>query len=146
VPSLPEIYHTIVAVDMAEFIHPARTEHHRLAMLRGLDEILATAFDGAGIPWERCSVEDRGDGKLITMPYGFHWVQAFELLPNLLLNGLTRHNALHVPEAGIRLRMAVNAGHVTTDVDGKFGPAIFTRSASLTRHPSKGIFKRHLMC
>src|SRR5690349_8425708 len=103
---------------MAEFIHPARTEHHRLAMRRGLDETLATAFNGAGIPWERCSVEDRGDGKLITMPYGFHRARLFELLPNLLVNGLTRYNALHVPEARIRLRMAVHAGDVTIDLDG----------------------------
>ncbi|MFD1052485.1 hypothetical protein ACFQ1S_46305, partial [Kibdelosporangium lantanae] len=68
---------------MAEFTHASRTDHHRQAMHRGLDEILQSAFDGAGIPW--AVSEDRGDGKMIIMPPDFPRARMFEQLPTLLL-------------------------------------------------------------
>jgi hypothetical protein len=122
VPRSAAVYSTIVAVDMAEFTHASRTDHHRQAMHRGLDDILKTAFDGAGIPWAVC--EDRGDGKMIIMPPDFPRARMFEQLPTLLLNELNRYNALHVPEARIRLRLAVNAGDVAADESGQVGTAI----------------------
>ncbi|GAB3872134.1 hypothetical protein GCM10029964_009990 [Kibdelosporangium lantanae] len=121
-PRSAAIYSTVVAIDMAEFTHASRTDHHRQAMHRGLDEILQSAFDGAGIPW--AVSEDRGDGKMIIMPPDFPRARMFEQLPTLLLNELNRYNALHVPEARIRLRMAVNAGDVAADESGQVGTAI----------------------
>ena len=121
-PRSAAVYSTIVAVDMAEFPHASRTDHHRGAMHRGLDEILNTAFQRAGTPWE--TSEDRGDGKLIIVSAEFSRARLLELLPNLLLKELNRYNALHVPEARIRLRIAVHAGDVATDAIGKHGTAI----------------------
>src|SRR5215469_9874661 len=53
-------YRGIVALDMADFTNPARTELHRVTMHNGLYEIARTAFDEAGIDWNRCEPEDRG--------------------------------------------------------------------------------------
>jgi hypothetical protein len=120
----PAIHHTIVAVDMADFTNPARTDQHRVAMREGLDEVLKTAFDSAGVHWESCYNEDRGDGKMILVPADIPKSMMFEQLPNLLLTGLIRHNALYAREAHIQLRVAVHAGEVATDASGKVGTAL----------------------
>ena len=120
----PAIHRTIVAVDMADFTNPVRTDQHQLAMRRGLSEALETAFDKIGVRWNSCHHEDRGDGVLIMLPTTFPKVKIFELLPNLLLAALIRHNALHVEAAHIRLRMAVHCGEVSTDDNGLVGVAV----------------------
>jgi hypothetical protein len=120
----PAVYHTIVAVDMADFTHPDRTDFHQAAMRKGLDEALETAFDTAGVGWAACDIEDRGDGKFILIPAAIPKSVIFEQLPGLMLQGLIRHNALHVAEARIQLRMAVHSGEVVTDASGRVGGAV----------------------
>ena len=136
-PRSAAVYSTIVAVDMAESTHPVGTYQHRQEMRRGLDEILVTTFNDAGIPWESCYVEDRSDGKLIIVPAEFPRAQLFELLPRLLFSRLMLYNALHVAEARIRIRVAVHAGEVVTDMSGAFGPAIFHAFRILDAAPAK---------
>jgi hypothetical protein len=124
VQHFPAIHRTIVAVDMADFTNPARTGQHQLAMRRGLDEALRTAFRKIGVRWNSCHHEDRGDGVLILLPIAFPKAKIFELLPGLLLAALVRHNALHVEAAHIRLRMAVHSGEVFADDNGLVGVAV----------------------
>ncbi|GAB3872156.1 hypothetical protein GCM10029964_010050 [Kibdelosporangium lantanae] len=109
---------------MADFTNPVRTDQHQLAMRRGLNEALETAFGKIGVRWNSCHHEDRGDGAVVVLPPGFPRVKIFELLPNLLLVALIRHNALHVEAARIRLRMAVHSGEVATDANGLVGTAV----------------------
>lgn len=120
----PATNHTIVAVDMADFTNLRRTDQHRRVMRHGLDEMLRTAFTKAGVPWELCYNEDRGDGKMILIPPDIPRVTIFEQLPSLLFSGLMRHNDVYQPAAHIQLRMAVHSGDVGGDDTGKVGTAL----------------------
>jgi hypothetical protein len=118
------VHYTIVAVDVDDFAHPARTKLHHVAVHTGLYGVLETAFDAAGVPWAECRAEDRGDGVLIVVPARFPKASVVDQLPNLLVSGLARHNAVHAPEAHIKLRMAVHFGEVRTSGVGIVGAAL----------------------
>jgi class 3 adenylate cyclase len=120
----PAIHHTIVAVDIADFTNPARTELHQAAMQNGLYQVLQTAFDEAGVHWTTCDVEDRGDGVLILVPPQFSKVLLVDQLSNRLVAGLSRYNAVHAPEATIQLRVALHSGEVRREPEGKVGKAV----------------------
>lgn len=123
-PHSPAIHHAIVAVDIADFTNPARSQLHQAAMHNGLYEVLRTAFDNAGVEWTSCDHEDRGDGALILVPSRFSKTLLVDRLPSLLVAGLARYNAVHAAEANIQLRMAVHSGEVSADPDGKVSVAV----------------------
>ncbi len=120
----PAIHHTIVAVDIADFTNPVRTDLHHKAMTNGLYKVLETAFDDAGVKWTDCHNEDRGDGVLILVPPAFPKTLIVDQLPNRLVAGLYRHNAVHAEEALIQLRMAVHSGEVSRSAMGSRGHAL----------------------
>ncbi|MBP2329503.1 CBS domain-containing protein [Kibdelosporangium banguiense] len=120
----PAIHHTIVAVDIADFTNPVRTELHQAAMHNGLYGVLETAFNRAGVRWEACKREDRGDGVLILVPSEFSKTLVVDQLPNLLVAGLVRYNAVHAREARMQLRMAVHSGEVYHEAEGKVSSAL----------------------
>jgi hypothetical protein len=103
---------TIVVVDVASFTDPARTMLHQGVVLDGLRKVLHGAFSETGIELDTCEVEDRGDGKLILMPLGVDNTKLADLLPSRLVAWLRRHNAVHRPEAQVKLRVALHEGEV----------------------------------
>ncbi|HEX4703575.1 MAG TPA: hypothetical protein VH352_15715 [Pseudonocardiaceae bacterium] len=113
-----------MAVDMADFTDPNRSSLHRTAMQNGLYELLHTAFDEAGIGWDSCEVENRGDGALILPPTSCPNTLVAEGLSQRLVVGLRRYNAIHVAEATIQLRLALHAGEVREGNGGKDGDAL----------------------
>jgi hypothetical protein len=133
----PAIHHTIVAVDIADFTNPARTELHQAAMHNGLYRVLETAFNTAGVRWEACKREDRGDGVLILVPSEFSKTLVVDQLPNLLVSGLARYNAVHAREALIQLRMAVHSGEVYHEAEGKVSGALNNTYRFLDAEPAK---------
>ncbi|MEV4058119.1 tetratricopeptide repeat protein [Amycolatopsis sp. NPDC049688] len=116
--STAAVHRTIVVVDVEGFGAWQRTNHHQLAVRRGLYSCLRTSFDSAGIPWESCETEDRGDGVLILAPPEVPKSRFVESLPALVVDALAEHNDLHGPEARIRLRLAVHAGEINYDDHG----------------------------
>jgi hypothetical protein len=58
----------MAVVDIAEFTK--RNEATQLYLHERLYEILPTAFNSAGIPWDNCFYQDRGDGTLVVLPPG----------------------------------------------------------------------------
>jgi hypothetical protein len=64
----PAVHQTILVVDIAGFGDRRRTDLHQLAMRDGLYRIMTRAFRQAGIPWDDCDHEDRGDGMLVLIP------------------------------------------------------------------------------
>jgi hypothetical protein len=137
----PAIHHTIVAVDIADFTNPARTELHQAAMHHGLYSVLETAFNRAGVRWEACKREDRGDGVLILVPSEFSKTLVVEELPNLLVSGLVRYNAVHAREALIQLRMAVHSGEVYHDAEGKVSGALNNTYRFLEAEAAKSLLR-----
>lgn len=62
------VHRTIVVVDVEGFGDPRRTNRHQLQIRDGLYRVTREAFDRAGIPWDSCDREDRGDGIFILVP------------------------------------------------------------------------------
>jgi hypothetical protein len=76
------------------------------------------AFTRAGIPWDDCGREDRGDGMLILMPAEVPKGLLAGSLPSELVIALRAHNGSHPDQERIRLRMALHAGEVNYDNHG----------------------------
>lgn len=119
-------FRTVVAVDVVSFGDRSRTDVHRMVIREGLYQVVATAFVSAGIPWDACQVEDRGDGVLVIAPSDVSSESFVAALPDVLIDGLRRHNAAHAEPARIRLRMVVHSGEVRFDAHGVIGMAVVT--------------------
>ncbi|OKJ95655.1 ATP-binding protein [Amycolatopsis sp. CB00013] len=118
-------HHTIVVLDVEGFGARARTNLHQRAIRDGLYKVARRAFDAAGVPWNGCYHEDRGDAIFVLAPAETDKSRFVERLPPLLVTELRVHNDTHVILERIRLRMALHAGEVHYDSHG-------VTSASLT--------------
>ncbi|SDY15226.1 Helix-turn-helix domain-containing protein [Amycolatopsis xylanica] len=138
-PSPPRDDHvTVVALDAEGFTDPMRTRPHLAAVREGLFKVVRTAFDESGIYWNECRVEDRGDGMFIMAKPEFPTSWFADRLPDRLLAGLRLHNATHVFEAQLRVRLAVTSGEVLVDQNGFAGAALVTAFRLLEAKDAKG--------
>lgn len=62
------VHRTIMAVDVEGFGAAARSDRHQVVVRAGTYRALRRAFEQAGIPWQRCDWEDRGDGVFLLVP------------------------------------------------------------------------------
>lgn len=122
--SLPTTNRTIVLVDVASFTHPDRRMPHQTAVREGLYKALEEAFTEAHVDWNSCYHEDRGDGVMILVPSEVSVVALADPLLDRLVAALREHNAIHVPEASIRLRLLLHFGQVRLDSSGASGLAL----------------------
>lgn len=122
--SLTTTNRTIVLVDVASFTHPNRTMIHQTAVRTGLYKALRGAFAEVGVDWDACHHEDRGDGVMILVPSDVPTIYLADPFLNRILASLREHNAIHAPEAAIRLRLVLHAGQVRLDSDGASGRAL----------------------
>jgi hypothetical protein len=99
--------------------------------------MLQAAFDGSGIPWNTCHVEDRGDGAMILVSPGYPKLWLVDQWPSRLLAGLRAYNAVHALEARMQLRAAFHAGEVYLDSDGAVSPALNHAFRILDAKPAK---------
>ena len=82
------------------------------------------AFGRAGIPWDDCGHEDRGDGVFVLVPAEVPKGLLAESLPSALVTALRAHNGAHPGPERIRLRMALHAGEVRYDEHGVTAAAV----------------------
>lgn len=118
------VHRTIVIVDVEGFGDRRRTNPRQLAIRAGLYESLGAAFDAAGVPWEACEHEDRGDGVFVLVPPEVPKARIAERLPPALVGALVAHNAAHPGRERIRLRVALHAGEVHRDDNGVTSAAV----------------------
>jgi predicted ATPase len=118
------VHRTIVAVDVERFGDPRRTNPDQVVVRCGLYRALERAFGNAGIPWDRCQREDRGDGVLLLAPPELPKSPFAGSLPGGLASALREHNAARRAPEQIRLRMALHAGEVSYDEHGVTAAAI----------------------
>ena len=91
-----------------------------------LYKLLERAFDGAGIPWNRCFREDRGDGVLTVIPPGTACKKIIDPLPERLRGLIRRHNHVFRDAAAIQLRIApTSARSTTTGTDSSAATSLF---------------------
>lgn len=109
------VHRTILIVDVEGFGHPQRTNRDQVTVRVGVYRALEAAFLAAGIPWEGCDIEDRGDGVFVLAGADVPKATFVDALPRALATALRRHNSTHLDTERIRLRMALHAGEITYD-------------------------------
>ncbi|MBP2337699.1 hypothetical protein JOF41_003877 [Saccharothrix coeruleofusca] len=125
------LHHTILVVDVERYGAPERTDHHRAAVHNGLNRALRHAFAQASIDWDRCVVQDGGDGALVLVPASTPKnVLLTDVLPKLAAE-LEDHNALAPAPERIRLRFALHAGEVRRVDHGIVGEGVIHASRLL---------------
>ena len=118
------VHRSIVVVDVEGFGDQCRTNPHQVAVRDGLYRALREAFGHAGIPWDDCGREDRGDGVFVLVPAEVPKGLLVESLPSALVAALRAHNGAHLGPERIRLRMALHAGEVRYDEHGVTAAAV----------------------
>ena len=118
------VHRTIVVVDVEGFGDQRRTNPHQVAVRDGLYRAMRDAFGRAGITWDDCGREDRGDGVFILVPAEVPKALLVEALPSALVAALRAHNGAHPGPERIRLRMALHAGEVRYDGYGVTAAAV----------------------
>ena len=89
------VHRTIVVVDVEGFGDQRRTNRDQVAVRDGLYRALRDAFGRAGIAWEDCGREDRGDGVFVLVPAEVPKGLLAESLPSALVAALRAHNGAH---------------------------------------------------
>lgn len=115
---------TIIVSDVAGFGDPGRNNANQTRVRDGLWWATENAFLGAGIPWDACRREDRGDGILVLAPADISKPLFADHLPCTLARALAAHNEAHPPEEQINLRVALHAGEIHYDRHGVTGVAL----------------------
>ena len=118
------VHRTIVVVDVEGFGDQHRTNPHQVAVRDGLYRAMQDAFGRAGVPWDDCGHEDRGDGVFVLVPAEVPKALLAESLPPALVTALRTHNGGHPGPERIRLRMAIHAGEVHYDQHGVTAVAV----------------------
>jgi hypothetical protein len=115
---------TIMAIDVAGFNDPARTDQQRMIAHQGMYRVLEAAAAEAEVPLARCRLRDSGDGALIILPPDIPKINLVDRLPPRIAAGLRRHNGDHSAGAALRLRVALHAGEVRENSHGFVGEAV----------------------
>lgn len=123
-PLRPAVHRTVLVVDVASFGDLRRTNQHQIVVRDGMYGAVIRAFADAGIDWDTCEHEDRGDGVLVVIPPTVPKAVLVEEVPDRLTARLRAHNESHRVEERIRLRMALHAGEVHYDDHGVVGRAV----------------------
>ncbi|MYW00277.1 hypothetical protein [Streptomyces sp. SID3343] len=117
-------YMSILVLDVERF---GRRSDVTQEWVRGrLYELLHSALEAAGIAWDSCVVEDRGDGAILLVPPSVPKEDLTDLFIDRLHAGLRNHDRHASDEARIRLRVSLHAGDVVQDARGWSGTAINT--------------------
>jgi hypothetical protein len=100
--------------------HDGIQGHLRTALYDGLQR----SFDESGVPFDRCYLEDRGDGAIVVPPPDIETGVLVHPLIDRLRAELRRHNEISSEPAQIRLRVSLHVGKVEADGRGIVGTAI----------------------
>jgi class 3 adenylate cyclase len=131
------VHRTIIVVDVEGFGDQSRTNVHQVTIRDGFYRIMREALACAGISWDDCDHEDRGDGVLILVPAEVPKSLLVESLPTAMVTGLRRHNGAHARPEQIRLRMSLHAGEVCYDEHGVTGASVNLACRLLEASPLK---------
>jgi isoamylase len=117
----PAVHRSIVIVDVENFSDPVRTNVDQLTIRDGMYKALRQSFARAGIDWDKCVTEDRGDGVLVLVPPDVPKIWLVTKLSVGLAERLAEHNDVCPARERFRLRMALDAGEVHQDAHGYTG-------------------------
>ncbi|WP_409182830.1 tetratricopeptide repeat protein [Amycolatopsis sp. VS8301801F10] len=118
------VHRTILVADVEGFSDRSRTNGNQLSVRDTMYQTLRRAFRQAGIPWEACYHEDRGDGVLVLAPPEVPKAVFTETLPGAIVETLEVHNRVADAAEQLRLRLAVHGGEVHYDQHGVTSNAV----------------------
>ncbi|NVI91199.1 hypothetical protein [Actinomadura sp. BRA 177] len=118
----PSGHCTIFVCDIISF--GKRPDHVQSHLRTVLYDGLRTCFDAAGLPFEGCYTEDRGDGVIVVLPPSYDPAGLAHPLPDHLRGALRRHNGLTAEHARMRLRVALHSGQLESDDKGIVGTTV----------------------
>jgi hypothetical protein len=130
---------TMLATDIAGYSSPARNEETRLHLRDTLYRVLGESLSGAGIPWEACHREDRGDGVLVVVPPEIPARGLINPFPDRLRHTIRRHNRMSSEAARMRLRATVHVGPVDVDAHGLAGDDLTYLFRMLDARPLRAV-------
>jgi CheY-like chemotaxis protein len=115
---------SVLLTDVSAFGAPYRTDADRHAIRRALYRILKQSLTSAGISWNNCHHEDRGDGVLVVIPPAVSTRQLVHPFFARLDDSLSRHNDQADGGARFQLRAALDVGPVEADDEGVNGATL----------------------
>ncbi|WP_410617384.1 ATP-binding protein [Amycolatopsis sp. lyj-109] len=107
-----------MVADVEGFGDPRRTDPHLQAVRDGLDAVMRAAFAAAGVLWEDCYREMRGDAIVALVSAETDKARFVEAVLPMLVTRLRVHNDTHPDAQRLRLRVALHAGEVGYDTHG----------------------------
>jgi tetratricopeptide (TPR) repeat protein len=131
------VHRTIVVVDVEGFGDHHRTNADQVVVRAGLYRAMRETFGSAGVSWDDCRHEDRGDGLFVLVPAEVPKGLLIEQLPPVLAAKLRGHNDVHPGTQRIRMRMALHAGEVRYDGYGVTGASVNLAFRLLDASPLK---------
>lgn len=132
----------LIAVDVAGFSHRDRTEPVQVRIRAALYGMLERALRHAGVAWDDCYVEDRGDGAIVVVPEPFAPYALVHSVVEHLDSELRSYNQMASDHAAIRLRVSVHAGDVRADAHGLVGDSVIHVFRLLDAKVLKDVLKR----
>jgi hypothetical protein len=127
----------IAGVDIADFTRRDRDDDIRRFLHKALYGMLVTALGQAGIRWDDCFHEDRGDGVLLVIPPSMTARAIVDPFLRYLRDLVRLHNHACQPAAKVQLRVAATIGPVDHDGEGFIGSDVNHMARMLEARPLK---------
>lgn len=120
----PSGYRTIFVCDIVGFGERAGRDRVQEYLHATLYAVVAAAFDAAGVRFDECYHEDRGDGVMIVLPADADAALLVYPLVDHLRAEVRRANELASEAATMRLRVALHCGRMGSDPHGVVGTTV----------------------
>lgn len=121
---LEPVHRTILAIEVAGFASPERTDPDRLHLRRAFWDMVRAALASSGISAAQYHAQDVGDGALILIDPAVPRSRLLDSLVTGLAAQLADYNLGQPKRTRLRLRIAVHAGEVLQDEHGHAGQAV----------------------
>jgi hypothetical protein len=112
----------MITIDIAAF--SGRDPDVQVFLRESVYRMSKEACAASDIAWDKCHVEDRGDGLLLIAPPDVSVKTLLDPLIARIRSALRAHNKTANAAAELRLRVAVHAGYVRYDAHGATGPHV----------------------
>jgi tetratricopeptide (TPR) repeat protein len=114
-------HQSVLAFDVEGFSDPYRDDSAQTVIRAGIYQLIQDALASAGVPWDLCVHEDRGDGAIVVVPPEISKVLLLDPLLGSLSAALVDYNRDARLAERIRLRLVLHAGEVAMDEHGLSG-------------------------
>jgi hypothetical protein len=101
-----------------------RSDQVTLRLRAAYQRIMTLGFEQAGVAWDYCLVQARGNGAIVLLPQTVPPALLGTPLAQSLYAALRAHNELHSKSAQLHLRMAAHLGTVRFDAAGPAGHSV----------------------